>query len=211
MAWSTSIPWGGGKGSPPSTSTKPETRSGNRRTSAAATKPPIEWPTSTTGPAAEAVISPATSSACRSIPTAPASYGWLPDPEDRGQQPVSGKRLGQQCEGAVVGGDPVHGDDSRSAGRIPLSAVQQATVDRCTDRPVGCSLRCPTAVHGVGGTGDHGRIRTDQPADQGRDFRLDQTLDGVVRQHDRFQHRRLREPVSSGLVGDLLLHQRVRT
>ena len=66
-----------------------------------------------------------------------------------------------------------------------------------------------TPVHGVGGSGDHGRIRTDQPADQGRDFlRLDQTLDSVMHQHDRFQHLRLRKSVKSGLVGDLLLHQR---
>ena len=49
---------------------------------------------------------------------------------------------------------------------------------------------------------------TSQPTRAATSVGLDQTLDGVVRQHDRFQHRRLREPVDAGLVGDLLLHQR---
>jgi hypothetical protein len=62
---------------------------------------------------------------------------------------VSGERLGQHCERTVVGRDSVHGDDRRPAGRIPLSAVQPATVDCGTDWPVRaahCAVHPPSMV-----------------------------------------------------------------
>jgi hypothetical protein len=62
---------------------------------------------------------------------------------------MSGERLSKQCEVAVVGGDPVYGDDCGIARRIPFAAMQPATVDRHTDRAVGiahCAVHPPSMV-----------------------------------------------------------------
>src|SRR4051794_7804252 len=71
----------GGNGRPPSTSTSARTRSGRLAASTVATKPPIEWPTTTSGIPAVASITAPQSSACWAMPTGPGS--WLERPRPR--------------------------------------------------------------------------------------------------------------------------------